>query len=171
MNELPWGFLYVFKQELLFVMFYIYFQTVYMNINEYLPSIFKCISFLLVLLTKFMYDHLEGVVTFVFMQGIFLFICDEQSNLRIKSPLRMIINFAVIAKGLEYILTYEGLQIIPVYKSNFIAPENIWQLLWIVFMNDCMLQLITMGLKLIFKCFPLKIISFKTKVCLTRLVF
>lgn len=141
-------------------------QTVDLNLNEYIPEIIKCLIFILILLIHFLFLHLEGVLTFACLHIImYMFIGVEQINLRTKSTWRTFIDCLCILKCLGYIFYYEGLpSTLLIFNPEYKIPKDIWNLLWIIYMNDCAIKFITMGSKLLIKFLPHKILSFRTKV-------
>ncbi|XP_077286118.1 E3 ubiquitin-protein ligase RNFT1-like [Arctopsyche grandis] len=139
--------------------------TVDLNINEYIPEIIKCLIFVIILLIKFLFDHLEGVLTFICLHMLmYMFIGVEKSNFRRKSTWRMVVDGLCILKCLGYIFCYNGLpSTLTIYNQQYKSPTDIWNLFWIVYMNDCAIKFITMGYKLLIKFLPYRLMSFRTK--------
>lgn len=129
------------------------------------------ISFILILLLKFVYDNFQGLFVFVSLFSIFYHVNKEtgsriafHTNLSIK---RVFLTSFSIAGCIFFILFVSG------YEQHhgtliFLPPTyekiTLWQLFWIISMSDLLIKFVTVSIKIYIACLLRHVMTFSGRV-------
>ncbi|XP_014228124.1 RING finger and transmembrane domain-containing protein 2 [Trichogramma pretiosum] len=126
-------------------------------------NIESCISFLLIILTKFIYDNGAELLNFVLLVVTFIQANNDLKREILKQKNRSLLSLV----GILCYITGCFIFIDFVFKEPIFylykSPETIAQLLWTVAISDFVLKLITVAIKVLFTCLPEKIVPFQKR--------
>lgn len=135
-----------------------------------LVTLLRYVPFLLLLLVKSLYIHHEGILNLVILFITFVH-CNNvvkkeatKGPKRNKSKLLLALLYIVICMAfINYVFEEERLYMHLVFMHTFTKPLTVWDLLWFVAVNDFMLKLITISIKIFITLMPGALLQFKKR--------
>lgn len=139
--------------------------------QQLLNLIQKYVPFVLILLTKGLYDHHEGILNFIVLFATFMktnSVVKKEASKRTRRNVKnlFLAQFCIITyiMFIHYVFEEEHLFLNLIFIRSFEKPLNMWDLLWVVCMTDFMLKLITVIVKIGLTILPAKILAFQKRV-------
>lgn len=131
----------------------------------------KYIPFILILLTKGLYDHHEGILNFAVLFIVFAYSnsvvrkeATKRSRRNCSKLLLSLLYISLCVFFINYIFEDEKLYTSLIFIRTFEKPLSVWDLLWIVGITDFILKLITVMFKILLTSTPEKIVMFQKRV-------
>lgn len=131
----------------------------------------KYIPFILILLTKCLYDHHEGILNFAVLFIVFAYSnsvvkkeATKRSRRNCSKLLLSLLYISLCIFFINYIFEEEKLYMSLIFIRTFEKPLSVWDLLWVVGITDFILKLITVVFKILLTLTPEKIIAFQKRV-------
>jgi hypothetical protein len=144
-----------------------------------LQEVFKYAPYILILLSKFAYDHREGLFTF-----LLLLVCFSHANNAVREELAKLGNRSLKKLFSELLYTICCLVLMNLMFENtehllksvimmpsYTEPLTGWDLIWLVCVTDFLIKLITIDVKIFITCLPIKFIPIAKRVSVSFFKF
>lgn len=144
------------------------------EVQQFLLILQKYVPFILIILTKALYDHNEGILNFIVLFAAFIFantVVKREATKRARRDLKsLLLPSLYIILSVVYIYVYKYLYeddhsfLNLIFIPTFVKPLNLYELLWMVIVTDFVLKLVTILIKLGLTALPDWLVGFPKRV-------